>query len=209
MATRSDLFKFLLISAVFLCYQLFRNVLRKTESLHINTVALSPASARPILPTNESAVSKLQQIFRAEIGVRERSGRNDGLRIEQYLRFTGLKPGYPWCAAFVAWCFGQAGIPAPRSAYCPSFFPRSRIIWNRMTLVTTPPARLPGAGDVFGIYFSEKGRIAHMGFVDSWNDTFMISVEGNTNLQGSPEGDGVYRKRRLIKSIACVARWHQ
>jgi hypothetical protein len=205
MATRSDLFKFLLISAIFLCYQLFRNVLRKTESLHIKAFALSPAPARLTLLNNEPVVSTLQQIFRGEIGVRERSGRNDGHRIEQYLRFTGLKPGYPWCAAFVAWCFGQAGIPAPRSAYCPSFFPQSRTIWKRSANPDPPPR----PGDVFGIYFPEKGRIAHMGFVDSWNDKFMISVEGNTNLQGSREGDGVYRKRRLTNSIARVARWHQ
>jgi hypothetical protein len=34
-------------------------------------------------------------------------------------------------------------------------------------------------------------------------------VEGNTNEAGSNEGDGVYKKRRLINSIYQVANWVQ
>ncbi|MEJ7694696.1 hypothetical protein [Daejeonella sp.] len=65
----------------------------------------------------------------------------------------------------------------------------------------------PGTGDVFGLFFPEKARIAHVGFIDQWDGTWMISVEGNTNNFGSREGDGVYRKRRLVKSIYKVARY--
>jgi len=66
---------------------------------------------------------------------------------------------------------------------------------------------VPATGDVFGLYFKEKGRIAHVGFIDQWDGTWMISVEGNTNKAGSREGDGVYRKRRLVKSVYQVARY--
>ncbi len=65
----------------------------------------------------------------------------------------------------------------------------------------------PSRGDVFGIYFPEKGRIAHVGFVDDWGDKYVVTVEGNTNEAGSREGDGVYRKRRLISSLCKVARY--
>lgn len=70
-------------------------------------------------------------------------------------------------------------------------------------------ARRPRKGDVFGIYFPDKKRIAHVGFVDSWDDKYVITVEGNTNEAGSREGDGVYRKRRLVGSIYQVARWEE
>lgn len=65
----------------------------------------------------------------------------------------------------------------------------------------------PSPGDVFGLYFPEKKRIAHVGFVDQWDGTWMISVEGNTNNSGSREGDGVYRKRRLVRGVYCVVRY--
>jgi len=65
----------------------------------------------------------------------------------------------------------------------------------------------PSPGDIFGLYFPEKGRIAHVGFIDVWGDTWVTTVEGNTNVLGSREGDGVYRKRRLVRSVYRVARY--
>lgn len=67
--------------------------------------------------------------------------------------------------------------------------------------------RQPNIGDVFGIYFPDKKRIAHVGFIDHWDGTWLITVEGNTNSSGSREGDGVYRKRRPVQSIYQVARY--
>lgn len=65
--------------------------------------------------------------------------------------------------------------------------------------------RQPNIGDVFGIYFPDNKRIAHAGFIDQWDGTWLITVEGNTTISGSREGDGVYRKRRPVKSIYQVA----
>ena len=66
---------------------------------------------------------------------------------------------------------------------------------------------VPATGDVFGLYFPEKGRIAHVGFIDEWKDPWVITVEGNTNVLGGREGDGVYRKRRLVRTVDRVARY--
>lgn len=35
----------------------------------------------------------LEGIYQHEIGVRERSGHNDGAKVEQYLKYVGLKRG--------------------------------------------------------------------------------------------------------------------
>lgn len=173
---------------------------------------------------NLQPATRLQQIYTAEIGIREATGRNDGCRVEEYLRYVRLKPGDPWCAAFICWVYGQAGIANPRSGYCPNLFPAAKVVWRRAqsgkqkaesklgAACNTQPATHnplcnPIPGDVFGIYFPEKGRIAHVGFVDEWGDKYLISVEGNTNEAGSREGDGVYRKRRLISSVFQVARY--
>ncbi|MES3016403.1 MAG: hypothetical protein V4721_01435 [Bacteroidota bacterium] len=65
----------------------------------------------------------------------------------------------------------------------------------------------PQPADIFGLYFPEKKRIAHVGFVDEWKEPWVVTVEGNTNAAGSRDGDGVYRKRRLVRTMYQVARY--
>jgi hypothetical protein len=140
-------------------------------------------------------------VYTSQIGVREATGSNDGKVVESYLKVTGLSKGYAWCAAFVSWTFEKAGVKAIKSAYSPSWFPRNKTIWKQ------GKGSQPQQGDVFGIWFSNKNRIAHVGFVDSWGAKEVITVEGNTNEAGSREGDGVYKKRRLIRQIYAVSNW--
>ena len=146
---------------------------------------------------------KVSDIYTAEIGVRELTGQNDGDRVEEYLACVGHKKGAAWCAAFVSWCFKKAGVKAVRSAWSPDWF-KTNVIYTHGEKNNTVPTK----SDVFGIYYQNKGRIAHVGFIDEWTDgNYFITVEGNTNDSGSREGDGVYKKRRLKNQIYKVSRW--
>lgn len=147
---------------------------------------------------------ELQRIYRAEVGVRELSGKNDGKRVEEYLAATNLGKGHAWCAAFVSWAFAQAGFEEPNTPWSPALFPSNRLIWPQKA---DAKSAAPMRGDVFGIWFPQLKRIAHAGFVDEWGAAFVVTVEGNTNEAGSAEGDGVYRKRRPIGSLHSVANW--
>ncbi len=139
--------------------------------------------------------------YTSEIGVREATGQNDGKAVEKYLAAAGLGKGYAWCAAFVNWVYLQNEIAGPNSpAWSPSWFPNEKVLDKRFGL----------RGDVFGIYFESKGRIAHVGFLDEDFDNgknTILTVEGNTNDAGSREGDGVYRKRRSKNQIYKVSCW--
>nr|WP_315419991.1 peptidoglycan-binding protein [uncultured Pedobacter sp.] len=139
--------------------------------------------------------AKLLCIAKNEVGVRELSGHNDGPRVAAYLRYTGVEQGSPWCAAFVSWVFNQAGYAAPRTPWSPALFPL-----NKRTEQIRPAV-------IFGIYFSHLKRIAHCGFVERQEGGWLITIEGNTNVEGSREGDGVYRKRRSVKAIKYFADW--
>ena len=151
---------------------------------------------------SDTVRNRTQSIYDAEVGVREKTNHNDGIRVETYLKYCGLTKGNPWCASFVCWTYGQAKIKNPKSGYCPDLFnPRYNIYYRGSKRLQKKPEK----GDVWGIYFPEKKRVAHVGFVDDWQDKYVITVEGNTNQAGSREGDGVYRKRRLISSIFIVA----
>lgn len=157
-------------------------------------------------PVNAQARAQVTRIYNSEIGVREKTGHNDGARVETYLRYCGLGKGNPWCASFVCWSYGQANVKNPKSGYCPDLFAAKYVIYRRTAKHSMSK---PQPGDVWGLYFPEKKRVAHVGFVDDWQDKYVITVEGNTNEAGSREGDGVYRKRRLINSIYTVARYIQ
>lgn len=194
MAKKCNLLLFLFSCFICVCYG--------NPGLYVSTP--DPAGA---------AREKLQQIYLAEIGVREKTNRNDGKRVAEYLRYTGLGEGHAWCAAFVSWCFKQAGYDAPRNAWSPALFPSKRIIWRKQqqyrSSLTSNGAKgkapRPQKGDVFALWYKNLGRIGHAGFVDEWGDSLVITVEGNTS-EGNKQ-EGVYRKRRPTSSIYAVARW--
>ena len=142
----------------------------------------------------------LKEIYQSQIGVREQGGANRGEQVEQYLASVNFGPGYAWCAAFVSWCYQQVEVSHPASAWVPSYAIKQNIIYQR----GEPMRQLPQSGDVFLIWYERLKRPAHMGFVDEWQKTWVITVEGNTNDDGSREGDGVYRKRRLLRQIWAV-----
>ena len=176
-------------------------------------------AARPMIPAKEGgSVSqfrqKVREIYTSQIGIQEKPS-NSGEVVEKYLAYVKLPKGNPWCAAFVCWVYGQAGVTNPKSGWSPALFPRSNVIWSKgvesgkwkvIGHAQTSDFR-PQTSDIFGLYFPEKRRIAHVGFIDQWDGTWLTTVEGNTNVSGSREGDGVYRKRRLVRSVYKVARY--
>ena len=138
---------------------------------------------------------KIIAIAASQVGVKELTGNNDGVAVESYLAVTGLTKGYAWCAAYVSWVYRQAGFAKPNSAWSPDLFPLSRI-----TKEVLP-------GNLIGIYFPELKRIAHVGILVKHDGNYMVSLEGNTNIAGSREGEGVYLKRRHIRTIYRIADW--
>lgn len=150
---------------------------------------------RHLLNAKERPHQQLISIARGEIGIREKSGQNDGERVEAYLATVGLKKGQPWCAAFVSWVFQKGGHHQPKTGWSPALFN------SKVNTKTVKP------GNIFGIWFPQIKRIAHVGLVEKREGDWLISIEGNTNVAGSREGDGVYRKRRSVKSIYVFADW--
>lgn len=221
MAKSNYLSGILFIGALLLCGNAGR------FSVNAGNTQFRPESNPVKIPSGDdrsSRIAKVKQIYDSQIGIKE-SGQNSGPQVEQYLSYVNLPKGNPWCAAFVCWVYGQAGVANPRTGWSPALFPASKLIWSRkskplsgtalpyppqLTTDNRQPATVnsqPATGDVFGIYFPEKGRIAHVGFIDTREESWLITVEGNTNPSGAREGDGVYRKRRLIRSIDRVARY--
>jgi len=161
-----------------------RNLLT-TKVLSVKHHTIREQSAR------QSLVRRAQQ----QIGVREETGNNDGRAVKAYLASVGLKRPEPWCAAFICWLYEKEGFVKPKSGWCPDLFLKSRL------------ARSALPGNIIGIYFPDKQRIAHVGLIERLDNDWCLTIEGNTNVEGSREGDGVYRKRRHLKTIYRISDW--
>lgn len=150
---------------------------------------------------------KVLKVASAEVGVREKTGRNDG-EVDKYLRAVGLGGSRaPYCAAFVHWVGMQAlgdANPYPRTAWSPSMVAGGRRVTGDFR---------PLGGEAFGIWFSSKNRVAHTGIVEKREGASLVTIEGNTSgdaAAGSAadrEGGGVYRKRRHLRTIYNARDW--
>lgn len=154
-----------------------------------------------------SLAEKIAKAAESQIGVRETS-KNGGAPIAVYQQATWLPVGpWPWCAAFVCWCIRKAMVDGtwtfkrPETAgawdlenWCKSVDDSAKL--------KKPPTSVK-RGDVVIYKFSHVG-IA----VDDMNENGMVKVvEGNTNCEGSREGDGVYLKHRPLSKIRSIIRF--
>ncbi|QJS09103.1 CHAP domain-containing protein [Streptomyces argyrophyllae] len=100
--------------------------------------------------------------------------------------------GYPWCALFVAWVALKAGVADlfPRTASCAFgvdwFKKRGRF------------SAYPALGSQ--VFFGAGTGGTHTGIVLSYTKTTITYISGNTNANGSPEGNAVLTKTISRKS---------
>ena len=141
------------------------------------------------------------------VGVREQGGNNRGPMVEKVLRSVGMEPGQPWCAAFVHYVgywshYDHRGLasawPLPRTASCYAL----GLFAKKKEILEKEPQR----GDVFLVHSPPLARFAHTGIVvdvvgkterpsgSTWYDC--LTIEGNTNEEGSREGNAVVMKTR-------------
>lgn len=147
------------------------------------------------------------------LGVKEvPPGSNRGPEVTKFLNSIGLSGGYPWCAAFVWFCIQSAASklslanPFIRSGAC--------VVFERWARLKGILKSNPEAGDVFLCYSVPEGegrrRASHTGLVLSvdLNAGTFKTIEGNTNLDGSREGTGVFKRTRPISDRYAFIRYN-
>lgn len=152
-------------------------------------------------PVNTRA--EVARIYKSQVGVREKTGKNDGTAVEKFLASVGLGAGYAWCAAFVHWCLEQAGVKNSITAWSPTAHNAKNIVYFKGKFNKSPQQ-----ADVITLYYAKKGRIGHTGFFDHMQSNNMtVNYEGNTNAGNSNEGDGVYITFRPLKTLHSITSW--
>lgn len=148
----------------------------------------------------------------ANVGTLE-VGDNRGKAVETYQASCKppIPPGSPWCAAFVRFRQKDAATELnttydatfPRSGYTPDWsnWGKANGKWVSVS-AAKEDSTLVRVGDCALFYFSQLGRIGHIGIVVEVHDWGVWTVEGNTSPEPSDEtcverdGDGVFKKKR-------------
>lgn len=123
-------------------------------------------------------------------------GSNWGEPVKTYLKSTGITFPASWCMSFMYWCFNQA---ATTLAITNSAVKSAGVlaVWNKVS--PSIKATTPSVGSVFIMDFGHG--LGHTGIVEKFDDTYVYTIEGNTNDTGSREGYEVCRRKRARTSI--------
>jgi hypothetical protein len=130
-------------------------------------------------------------IARSQLSYHEGHDASGWDNVQKYSeQLPGMKwsDGQPWCDVFANWCFWQAGIEVPKGALSAS------------CAASVAAYKKAGRWSVYPVIgaqvFYGEGGGAHTGICVGYDLQHEIAIEGNTNTDGSAEGDGVYQKER-------------
>ena len=142
--------------------------------------------------TSKDIVDGALTVALSKVGVRENPrGSNSGPEVDQFLASVRLLPGQSWCASFVYYCYARsvdilsASFGAPIVNPCP----QTGSVLRMWELIDARfKSMVPRRGS---LYFVDHGnRKGHVGFVV--DPDVIQEVSGNTNQEGSREGDSVW-----------------
>jgi hypothetical protein len=130
-----------------------------------------------------------------EVKVREVGGNNRGVWVSRFLLSVGLDPGYPWCAASLAFASSVADAPCPTR---PDYNPAAVLGWWRWADDLGVLVSSPRRGDI--AMRRTSATTGHIGVVVRVVGPMVYSIEGNTSPGDSgsqADGGGLYRRVRL------------
>lgn len=146
-------------------------------------------------------VNSLLKIANSQIGVTEwPKNSNKVVYNTWYYGCQVSGSAYPWCMAFVQWCFNQNGTPLPyKTASCSAL-----LDWYKKNKPDQVVKGSPKAGDIIIFNFGHTGIVEKVGAGNS-----IVGIEGNTssNETGSQSnGGGVFRRTRLRSLVTAYIR---
>lgn len=168
-----------------------------------------PSNSRSPSPLVKAAVA----FALTQEGIRERPlGTNRGPEVDKYLRAVGLTPSagsFPWCVAFTFFCYmkgaEEVGVANPhvKTAGVLDHWNRARTAPGVVRITraqATADTSLVKPGSLFII--DVGGGLGHSGMVVETTGGRMVTIEGNTNDNGSRNGIGVFKRNaRKINEI--------
>lgn len=146
-------------------------------------------------PTAKTKITIVQAAF-SQLGVQEEPrGSNWGYSVQQYLLSVGITFPAAWCMAFCYWCARKAA--ASQDTNNPLL--KTGGVLNQWRSRSNLRVKEPQPGDIFIMDYG-KG-LGHAGIVEKVDATYIYTIEGNSNDEGSRDGFEVCQRRRNRKTI--------
>lgn len=151
-----------------------------------------------------ATASEVLALARAEIETKEYPpGSNNVKYNTAYYGREVSGSGFSWCAVFIWWLFREAGISGlyyggQKMAYVPTL-----MSWAKKTGLI---ADTPQLGDLICFDFNSNGVADHIGICESFDGTYVTTIDGNTGTTSEANGGCVMRRRRHKKYILAVIR---
>ena len=149
-------------------------------------------------------VERLLELARRELGEREfPPGSNNVKYNTAYYAREVSGPNLAWCAVFIWWLFREAGLSylyydGKQTAHVPTLMDWA--VKNRLTVGEPQP------GDLVCFEFGSNRSPDHIGICESWDGTYVTTIDGNTGTGNEANGGAVMRRRRHRKYILAVIR---
>ena len=182
---------------------------RNSNIIEVPYVIVEKDTVFVTVEVQASLAEKYEGALRKYLGLKELTGNNDGPEIERMLLNCGINIPAPYCACYLhngLLDIGLNGGPGHQPAFTPRWFEdKNRIKYVRD--VSNIHMNFE-KGWVFGVYFRNLQRIAHVGVIlEDFGDGYVLTIEGNTNSAGSREGNGVFIRIRHKSEIYKCADW--
>ena len=144
-----------------------------------------------------ATAENLLDLARAELGTVESPANSN--RVKYNTAYYGREvsgSSYAWCAVFLWWLFREAGASelyygGGKTAYCPTLLSFHRGQW----VTDYRP------GDIIFFNFSGKSNAQHVGICESYDGTYITTIDGNTGTDDEANGGAVMRRNRHRRYI--------
>lgn len=144
--------------------------------------------------------------YNDHIGIKELTGNNDSPEISKMLKAAGAGEKLPWCGAFINYPFYLFKLPRPSGAARAAAWSESpnRLVWKTGMKFIQDSIK---QADIATLYYTSLHRVGHVFAIDKVKNGMCTTWEGNTNAEGSRDGNQSARRRRLIRQIFRIERW--
>jgi len=151
-------------------------------------------------------MSNIVDIARRDIGKKEKPG-NSGFQdadLEKRMLSVGWQAGWAWCAS-IQETWAWAAFPELKEKIKGLFVASATATYRNLVRAGYKSTMKPEVGAFVYWQRMQDGNAqwqGHAGVVSKViSDTEFYSIEGNTNSDGSREGDSVQEKHRFVKQV--------
>ncbi|MCH8491445.1 MAG: hypothetical protein LAT81_16190 [Oceanicaulis sp.] len=169
----------------------------KTIALYLALSCLCGGFRVAVAQSCEVAVAKSQ------LHVREKTNRNDGPEVAQFLRAVNIHNPAPWCGAFAAWVLDSCGADHNMTGMAVSCCPNDDgLIFDK------GKKRMPNNVPEGALFFWLRPGGGHNGFVVDWPEhgDYFTRIDGNTSTADGKEG--VAKKKALKRNVQKLYKYY-